>query len=488
MNRRRFLQATAVSAAVPALSATPALDSVEIARRHRITGEIPTPNFFEGMLLGNGDVGVCVTLRPDALGLHIGKEDAWDIRVSEDHYQHVLPFDQLLKLWERAGDEAKRQGKPDMTYLETKIDFLREYTEKVSSSYRKPWPRPWPCGIVWIHWDSRKVRLVRQTLDPSDGLFSAELVYDDLRGSQRPFQMFALVSRAANHVCVWSEGPAPIESVVYLPNLDPDAKLPAPEVSASDGSFACYQIFPATAPTDAIPDPPPTAGDSSFAIAGRYRLAEFRLDLTIATPADAKQNRQFVAAEVERMAARPVGEVHQESAKGWREFWAKSAVEFEDRELERIWYHNQYFLACCLREGKLAPGLFGNWSSGRIGTAWHGDYHMNYNTQQVFWGVFSSNHVEQHLPYVDLCEKLTVVGESYAREKFGMPGAFYFHSAYPVPSKVNPYPAPPWGYEVCETPWTVQSLWWHYLYTQDRDYLKRVYPMLKAASVFLTPT
>ena len=31
---------------------------------------------------------------------------------------------------------------------------------------------------------------------------------------------------------------------------------------------------------------------------------------------------------------------------------------------------------------------------------------MNYNTQQVFWGVFSSNHAEQHLPYVDLCEKI----------------------------------------------------------------------------------
>jgi hypothetical protein len=54
-----------------------------------------------------------------------------------------------------------------------------------------------------------------------------------------------------------------------------------------------------------------------------------------------------------------------------------------------------------------------------------------------------------------------------------------------VPSQVVPYPAPPWGYEVCETPWTVQSLWWQYLYTLDQAFLKRVYPLLRAATDFV---
>ena len=489
MNRRNFLGQAAAAAALPAVAALPAnastLDSAAIARRHAIVNTVPTPNFFEGALLGNGDIGLCVTLRPDALGLHIGKEDAWDIRVSEDHYPHVLRFDELLKLWERAGEEAKRQGKPEMIYLEENIDFLREYSQKVSASYRKPWPRPWPCGIVWIHWDSRSVRLVKQTLDPSNGLFTAELISDDLKGTSTPFRLLCFVNQEANHVCVWAEGPAPIESVVYVPNHDAEARLPAPELKSGEGSFACFQRFPATAPTDAVPDPPAVPDDSSFALSGRYSLKKFRLDLALLTPRDTTHNRASADSEVGRLAATPARQLQQTSEKSWSAFWSKSAVEFGDRELERIWYHNQYFLACCLRAGKLAPGLFGNWSSGRIGTAWHGDYHMNYNTQQVYWGVFSSNHVEQHLPYVELCEKLTVLGESYAQEKFGLPGAFFFHSAYPVPSKVNPYPAPPWGYEVCETPWTVQSLWWHYLYTQDLEFLRRAYPMLRSACRFL---
>jgi hypothetical protein len=203
------------------------------------------------------------------------------------------------------------------------------------------------------------------------------------------------------------------------------------------------------------------------------------------TSRDAPNPTAQAHGEALRLAAQQVSELQHGSEARWREFWSRSAVEFEDKELERVWYHNQYFLACCLREGKVAPGLFGNWTSGKIGTAWHGDYHMNYNTQQVFWGVFSSNHVEQHLPYIELCESLLPMSESYAKEKFGLPGAFFPHSAYPVPSQTVPYPAPPWGYEVCETAWTVQSLWWHYLYTLDQGLLKRVYPLLRASARFL---
>ncbi len=536
-NRRRFLQATASTAAagvLPAearpLSNDARLDGFRIAKRHQILRDLPTPNFFEGMLLGNGDIGLCITVRPDALGLHVGKEDSWDIRVSEDHYQYVLPFDELLKLWDRASEEAKRQGKPDLLYLENSIDFFREYTMKVNSSYAKSWPRPWPCGIVWMHWDSRQVRVLRQTLDPSNGLFTLDLEHDDLRGKRGKVTVRCFVNWNTGHVSVSSDEPAPFVSITYCPNLDSQAQLPPPEIDGRAGEgfaeFSGYQHFPATLPTPENPNPPHTDKDRNFALNGRVQgswvvegLAEsrerlgrlgpsskeaywdfnsppcvflrsekeqpFRLDLTLFTPRDHADNVAFARSEVARLAQVPLKQLQQETEEGWKDFWSRSAVELEDKQLEKIWYHNQYFLACCLREGKLAPGLFGNWTSGKIGTAWHGDYHMNYNTQQVFWGIFSSNHVDQNLPYVELVENLLPMAQNYAREKFGLPGAFFPHSAYPVPSQVVPYPAPPWGYEVCETPWTVQSLWWQYLYTLDKQFLKRVYPLFRAATDFV---
>ncbi len=507
-SRRSFLQAagaTALASGAGESASAQAPDAFEIAKRHSLTRDLPTPNFFEGMLLGNGDIGVCVTLRPDALALHIGKSDVWDIRVSEEHERDVLPFAKVLELWKETGEAARQRGEPNAVNLEDR-EPLAEYHRKVRASYAKPWPRPWPCGIVRIHWDSRWTRRVSQTLDVSRGLLRVEWEYEVPGGPVRKAALECWVSRENGHVHVSSTGPVPIRSVAYYPRYDAQLKLPAPQLESSPGRFFCSQVLPATAPAEQEPDPPPSPRDRTFALCGTLggdwaadppdqrrkrvflkaaREQPFRLDMTLFTSLDRPDNLPHARSEAARVAALPPGTLRDESEHHWRAFWSRSAVEFADRELERIWYHNQYFLACCLKPGKVAPGLFGNWSSGNIGTAWHGDYHMNYNTQQVWWGVFSSNHPEQHEPYTRLVESLMPMAEWNARVQFGLPGAYFPHSAYPVPSKVNPYPVPPWGYEICETPWTVQSLWWQYRYTLDKSYLRRVYPMLRAAADFL---
>jgi alpha-L-fucosidase 2 len=331
----------------------------------------------------------------------------------------------------------------------------------------------------------------------------------NLEADSEPITLKAFVNQTSGHVLVWSDRPGPFLSIAYYPNIDPEALLPDPEVNASAYSdraqFSAYQRFPATAPTGADPRPGPASNDRNFALhaiaQGRWKSVAasspgiqldaaaqpqlLRIDLSLVTPRDHTANVEYARTQAEHYSGLSPAAVQQTSDRYWTDFWSKSAVELEDKDLERWWYHNQYWLTCCLREGKVAPGLFGNWTSGKIGTAWHGDYHMNYNTQQVFWGVFSSNHVDQHLPYIDLVESLLPVSEKYAREKFDLPGAYFPHSAYPVPSQVVAYPVPPWGYEICETPWVVQSLWWHYLYTRDEQVLRRVYPLLKSAADFI---
>jgi hypothetical protein len=507
--RRGFLQSAAVVPVALPSSGSPdsaAIDVLAAARRHAIVRTQPTPGFFDGVLLGNGDIGVCVTVRPDALGLHIGKNDCWDIRVSEAHVPHLKPFREVLALWQKAGEEARRQGRPDMLFLEENIDFFREYTTRMHSSYDKPYPRPWPCGIVWLHWDSRMVRVLRQQLDLATGVLTIELEYDDLRTAPRKVTFTCFVSREDGHISLTSDAPAPVISVAYDPHREEKAPLPEPELSAAAGRFACSQRFPARAPGEDNASPRPDQ-DRAFVLngvlAGQWQAERqgagpgrvflrsaaaqpFRLDLALYTSLDVPDPAAHAREQAERFAAEPAAVLRQRSERAWAGFWAKSGVELVNRNLEELWYRNQYFLACCLKPGKVAPGLFGNWTSGEIGTAWHGDYHMNYNTQQVWWGVFSSNHAEQHEPYTRLVEKLMPMAEWNARVQFGLPGAYFPHSAYPVPSDVNPYPVAPWGYEICETPWTVQSLWWQYRYTLDERYLRRVYPLLRAAAEFVT--
>ncbi len=532
------------------------LDAFEIAHRHAISHDLPTPNFFEGMLLGNGDIGVCVVVRPDALGLHIGKSDCWDIRVSEGAEGRALSFPELLNLWQRASEEAKRLGKPDMLHIENNIDFFLEYKKTVVSSYDTPWPRPWPCGTVWIHWDPRWVRPGKHTLDPANGLFTLELACASFDGPFHTAQLSCFIDWDSGLISTFSDTTVPFLSVSYYPAIDrgvppredPEkskwSKLPSPELHAntedSFAEFSCFQYFPAAGPTETNPSPSRSDKDRNFSLcaraAGQWSVSptdeevrgspalsligggkqRLRLDIKVVTPRDilleqlqreaaaAGKSNPFISIaqdhvfspqdldtlayarrELTQLASIGVSEIQHGSETRWSKFWAHSAVELQDKELEKIWYHNQYFLACCLRPGKVAPGLFGNWCTSKIGTDWHSDYHMNYNCQQVFWGVFSSNHVEQHMPYVELCQNLMEMSERFAREKIGMPGACFPVSAFPVPSQVVPVPVPFYAYMMSMTPWTVQSLWWQYLYTQDVDYLRRVYPMLRSAAQFM---
>ena len=357
--RRVFLGAAGMAAAgaPEGRGAVIPLDAVAIARRHPLIRTQPTPDFFEGLLLGNGDIGVCVTVRPDAMGIHIGKNDAWDIRVSEEHAAHIKPFQEVLELWKRAGEEAKRQGKPEMTYLESNIDFFREYSQLMQASYRKPWPRPWPCGTVWLNWDSRMVQVVRQELDIASGVLTLKLEHNDLRGGAGPVSLTCFVSRENGHISVSSDSVAPVISVAYQPNWDDQAQLPEPELWAANGRFSGYQHFPATAPTEAQPNPPKSKDDRNFALHGvlggqwiaepidsrRRRVFQrsgtaqpLRLDITLFTPRDGPDTAARARDEASRLAAIPVSELRAKSTSEWAAFWSASAVELADPELEEI--------------------------------------------------------------------------------------------------------------------------------------------------------
>ena len=570
-SRREFLQTSALASLAAGHSTSVAsdgrtagistaahLNASEIARRHMIVRDTPSPSFFDGMLLGNGDVGVCVVVRPDALAIHIGKDDCWDIRVSEDVADQVLPFREVLQLWQRASEDAKKMGKPDLLYLETRVPFFREYSEKVASSYDgKKWPRPWPCGTIWINWDSTWLEPSQHTLDLATGLFTLTLRsrnVTNVENENSRVQLFVFVDWETGLISASTDKALPLRSVVYSPEIDgfhagpfesgkrkeASELLSAPETSANVSpdfaEFSSFQYFPALGPTSDGQPPPSTDQDRNFSLfarlSGRWSVEPadpssevhlksdaqqvLRIDAIVATPRDSLLRRMleqptttpdgqnwisipqthvysaqdldtktFARLQVAELAKSEPRTIQHNSESKWNEFWSHSAVEFNDHELERIWYENQYFLACCLRPNKVAPGLFANWSAGDIGTSWHGDYHADYNCEQVYWGVFSSNHVEQHLPFVELCENLLPIATKFAAEHFGLPGAMFPVSSYPAPSQIVAYPVPPWAYQFAMTPWMVQSLWWQYLYTQDKDYLHRVYPILREAARFI---
>ena len=95
-------------------------------------------------------------------------------------------------------------GKPDMLYLESQTDVFRQYTEKVSSSYGKKWPRPWSCGTIWINWDPRWVHLKNYSLNPANGLVQVNLGIHSLNAQPPAARISGFVDWATGAVSVYT--------------------------------------------------------------------------------------------------------------------------------------------------------------------------------------------------------------------------------------------------------------------------------------------
>jgi hypothetical protein len=479
------------------------LHSCDIAARHAIVLDKPAVNFFEGAVLGNGGMGVVARTYPDAVAFHFGHNNVWDIRLAENNREKIGTFDQIM-------EKAKKLS-PDLKYIDNDKAF-RDYQTMTRENYRKPYPRPFPCGTVLLNFDIRTTEMLGHVLDISTGTLRIFLLHN---GKIVKLEAFADMTADRLWFRLVDEHDRPIPPCFVRFRVIPDGRTPRefPQYSTAeeDSLLAFTQILPGEEPEKYNKE------------TGSPRDRAFRLEARINAPLEAgvhyntlgiadslgRLEKYFAPSEIPFVGCIALNEgsakeikqrsnsapdvsmsnfdtAQQESHKIWHDFWDKSAVLLADKELEDIWYRNLYFLNCSARPGYICPGLFANWSFGDIGTAWHGDYHMNYNTQQPFWVTFSSNHIENNLPYVEMVHHLLPVSRRWAKDYYGMRGAFFPHSAYPVDMTLHPYPAPDWGWEVFETPWTVQGLWWHYLYSQDEDFLRNhAWEPVKDAVMFL---
>jgi hypothetical protein len=443
------------------------------AKKHSIKRDIPSPDFFEGALMGNGNLGVVACTRPDALVFYFGHNNIWDIRIEEGHKNSVGTFDEIWnKILNTPGDVHNAK-------------WYNDYVSAVTDSYHRfVYPRPYPASAAYLFFDRKGFEVLGHTLDISTGLFTADM--EDFNG--RKYYVRAVLSMKKDTVfisAVDEDGkPANIFYRMVLAPHTPDNGLP--DYKVLDNGFMQilpYNGFEGTARpgTDRAFSVLYRISDDASPCGLEYCRKNFGEAVFTITEGDVADVEKVCEADSFKFDA-----VMDETREVWADYWSKSGIRLSDYFLEHIWYINTYFLRCVLSENSRCPGLFGNWMFGNIGTAWHGDYHMNYNTQQVFWGLMAANRQELHMPYMRMAEDLMPVSSSWAHDFYHLDGACFPHSAYPVPMTVMPYPSPDWGWEIFETPWTVQSLWWHYAYTQDRELLsRRIFPLIKAATAFL---
>lgn len=478
---------------------------VERAKLHPLTSNRPAVNFFDGAVMGNGGMGVIVTTRPDGVLVHFGHNNVWDIRIAEDNKEKIGTFQEIFE---------KVKAIPDTLEVLTQNEWYREYSAMTQENYRKPYPRPFPCGSLLLGFDRRNAELTGHKLDISNGLCEVYLLTKEKNKIR--LQFFTDMQQDKLWIRLVDQDGNLCKNVFDRVRVIPDPSTPAEfpaykaEENLAEGTVSFRQILPYQEPGEYDKEKGHPK-DKAFRLSAtfsaplkkttRINWYGVKQEMAILEGSFAEKNTltgyvtlteglnsklSVQAPEVKTPDNDSFLKSFSSSENTWKTYWKKSGVFLDDTFLEQIWYHNLYFFNCAAKAGVTTPGLFANWSFRNIGTAWHGDYHMNYNTQQPFWVTFSSNHLEKNLPYVELIEFLMEVSQIWAKDYYGLPGAYFPHSAYPVDMTMNPYPVPTWGWEVCETPWAVQGLWWHYLYSADKEFLKnRAYKPIKAAVEFL---
>ena len=155
----------------------------------------------------------------------------------------------------------------------------------------------------------------------------------------------------------------------------------------------------------------------------------------------------------------------------------------DDPQMAALYFqYGRYLMISSTREDLLPPNLQGLWAN-TIQTPWNGDYHLNINVQMNHWLAEICNLSELHKPLIEFTKGIVESGETTAQGFYGAEG-WTAHSICNLWGFTAPGEHPSWGATNTGGAWLCQHLYHHYLFTNDIDYLREIYPVMKGAAKF----
>ena len=154
-----------------------------------------------------------------------------------------------------------------------------------------------------------------------------------------------------------------------------------------------------------------------------------------------------------------------------------------DPQLASLCYNfGRYLLISSSRPGTQPANLQGIWNND-MNPAWDSKYTTNINIQMNYWAVESGNLSELSEPLTTMIKELTDQGSQVAKEHYGASG-WVFHQNTDLWRVAAPMDGPTWGTFTVGGAWLTTHMWEHYLFTQDQEYLKEIYPVMKGSVEF----
>lgn len=155
----------------------------------------------------------------------------------------------------------------------------------------------------------------------------------------------------------------------------------------------------------------------------------------------------------------------------------------EDPDLASLYFNfGRYLLISSSRPGTLSANLQGIWAQ-EIQTPWNGDWHLDINIQMNYWPAEVCNLGDCHVPMLRLIKSLQRPGRATARSYYNADG-WVAHVITNPWGFTAPGERASWGSTVSGSAWLCEHLWEHYAFTEDKEYLRWAYPIMKGSAQF----
>jgi alpha-L-fucosidase 2 len=148
--------------------------------------------------------------------------------------------------------------------------------------------------------------------------------------------------------------------------------------------------------------------------------------------------------------------------------------------------YGRYLLISSSRPGTQPANLQGIWNDS-TNPPWASNYTTNINTEMNYWPAEVANLAECAEPLFTMIAELAETGARTARTHYGARGWVLHHNT-DLWRNTAPVDGPRSGMWPTGGAWLATHLWEHYLYSGDKAFLARAYPIMKGAAEFFLGT
>ena len=145
--------------------------------------------------------------------------------------------------------------------------------------------------------------------------------------------------------------------------------------------------------------------------------------------------------------------------------------------------YGRYLLISSSQPGGQPANLQGVWND-KMNAPWDSKYTININAEMNYWPALIGNLAETQGPLFEMTRELSETGTKTAQTMYHCRGWVAHHNT-DLWRIAGPVDGTPWGMFPTGGAWLTTHIWQHYLYTGDKDFLAKYYPVMKGAAEFL---